>query len=82
MGPEIHSKDLYFPGCGSDQGEQHTDRGRLTGPVLTQKTVYIRGLHGKGQIIDGMLIPKMLCEMGNLDDGGHGIDYQCNLRCE
>jgi hypothetical protein len=80
MGPEIGTENFDLPAGRGDQGEEHTDRCRFTRTVLPQEAIYIRGLHRKGQVVDSLVIPEMLCKMTDLDDRRHRLEYQCNLQ--
>src|SRR6186713_2233981 len=53
MRPQVHTEYLDLAGRGRDQGQQHPDRRRFSGTVLTQETINIRLVHGKGEGIDG-----------------------------
>ena len=67
LAQNIESGDRRLTGSGRKKSTEDVDRGRLAGPVGSQKAKKLPCRHLKGEVLDSYQGAKTLDEMGNLD---------------
>jgi hypothetical protein len=73
VAPRVPVEQPGLAGVGTQQAEQHPDRGRLSGTVRAEEPVHLTGADLEVQTVEGDRLPEGLPEAGDHDRDAHSL---------